>query len=58
MFKAIFLTSYAPDQTFSEEEEQYRWLEKELENVSEGFVVHTAPYPADWLASCLSTDGK
>eukprot|EP00878_Enallax_costatus_P020763 GHUV01021956.1.p1 GENE.GHUV01021956.1~~GHUV01021956.1.p1 ORF type:complete len:390 (+),score=60.00 GHUV01021956.1:1278-2447(+) len=30
VFKAIFLTSYSPGQTFSKDEEQYVWLEKEL----------------------------
>lgn len=34
VFKAIFLTSYSPGQTFSEDEEQYKWLKKELRKVS------------------------
>jgi hypothetical protein len=33
VFKALFLTSYSPNQTFSREEEQYRWLEQQLAQV-------------------------
>ena len=34
--KFIFLTSYSPAQTFSQDEAQYVWLEKELRAVSVG----------------------
>jgi hypothetical protein len=33
VFKALFLTSYSPNQTFSRQEEQYRWLEQQLAQV-------------------------
>lgn len=33
VYKYIGLTSYAPGQTFSADEEQYRWLEAELQKV-------------------------
>lgn len=43
LYKYIALTSYAPNQTFSPDEEQYRWLEQELKQVwavqvAQGFV--------------------
>ncbi len=34
VMKAIFLTSYSPQQTFSKEEEQYKWLVQELKQVT------------------------
>ncbi|WIA32552.1 hypothetical protein OEZ86_003360 [Tetradesmus obliquus] len=30
VFKALFLTSYSPNQTFGKQEEQYKWLEQQL----------------------------
>eukprot|EP00775_Hariotina_reticulata_P006213 gene6212-6449_t len=33
VFKAIFLTSYSPGQTMSSSEQQYKWLEAELQAV-------------------------
>jgi hypothetical protein len=33
VYKYIALTSYAPGQTFSADEEQYVWLERELQQV-------------------------
>lgn len=30
VYKAIFLTSYSPNQTFSDHEKQYKWLKSEL----------------------------
>lgn len=33
LYKFIALTSYAPNQTFSPDEEQYSWLEQELKQV-------------------------
>ena len=35
VYKYIALTSYAPNQTFSHQEEQYTWLEQELSKVSD-----------------------
>jgi hypothetical protein len=37
LYKYIALTSYAPNQTFSPDEEQYRWLEQELKQVRRTF---------------------
>lgn len=34
--KYIALTSYAPQQTFSADEEQYKWLQRELQQVRPG----------------------
>jgi hypothetical protein len=43
VYKYIALTSYAPGQTFSHDEEQYQWLEQELSKVSCNLPAHTRP---------------
>lgn len=50
VFKAIFLTSYSPGQTFSKDEEQYVWLQQELKQV---FSLATM-YIGGLLESCVS----
>lgn len=57
VYKYIALTSYAPNQTFSHQEEQYTWLEQELSKVSDPISLSRLPCREPHVG-CMRSIGK